>query len=128
VLHGELLGETAAPGETEYVDRIPVTEFGEQPGHDRAEGQHRVRQHRPRRPTHARDVEADHLPPRVQRIDEGLQHLQAGADPVHQQQRRQRAVTRAHADPQRPPADRDAAQRPVPVPPGAHRLPHLSNT
>jgi uncharacterized protein len=65
----------------------PMTELGEQAGHHGGEGRHRVGHHRPGRAPYAGDVEADHLPPWVQRIHEGLQHLQTGADPVHQQQR-----------------------------------------
>ena len=57
-------------------------------GDDRGEGGQDVGDDRPRRAAHARDVEPDHRPPRVQRVDERLQHLQARADAVHQQQRR----------------------------------------
>ena len=43
VLHGEVLGEAAAPGQPEHVDRVVVPEPGQRSGDDRGERRQVVR-------------------------------------------------------------------------------------
>jgi hypothetical protein len=83
----ELLGQLAAPGEAEDVGGL-VAELVEQPAQQPGQGGEPVGPGGQRGAAHAGDVEADHLDRRVERIDERLEDLQAGADTIGQQQRR----------------------------------------
>ena len=60
---------------------------------------------RGRRAADARHVEPDDFPPRIERVDERLEQLQARADAVAQQQRRPARGPLPHRDPQGTAAD-----------------------
>jgi hypothetical protein len=113
---GEVLRDRPAPGDAEHVDLV-VAELGQHARDQRAQPGEPVRAGRLGRPAHTRRVEPDDFNARVQRPDERLEHLQAGADAVDQQQRRpvhsasprENPPGRAHRDPQLPAVDGQAA-------------------
>jgi hypothetical protein len=113
-LHGEMLGEPAAPGDPEDVGAL-IAELVEQAGDERRQRGHVVRDYRGGRAADAGHVEPDDLPLGFERADERLEHFQAGADAVAQQQRRPLRVPPSHSDPQVPAADREGAHGGAPA-------------
>jgi hypothetical protein len=116
---GELLRDAAAPGDAKHID-LAVAELGQHARDQPTQPSEAVGSRRRRRAADARRIEPDHLDGRVNVADERLEHLQAGADAVDQQQRRaargarpaapeQPAPGRPHGNPQLPAADGDAA-------------------
>ena len=87
VEQGEVLSDPATPGDAEHVCLI-VAELGEQARHQPAQAGEAVGQAGQRRAADSRDVETDDLDGGIERVDERLEQLQAGADAVDQQQRR----------------------------------------
>jgi len=65
-----------------------------------------VRQRGDRGAAHAGDVEPDDVDPGIQRIDQRLQHLEAGSDAAAHENRCSGAVPGADVDPQLLVADR----------------------
>ena len=110
VLEGQLLGQTAAPGDAEDVEPV-VAELVEEPPEE-ARQQCEVVGHLGCGGTpDAGYVEPDHLDPRVDLVDERLEQVEAGPDAVAEHQRRPGCGARPHghanvvaqdADPEEP--------------------------
>ena len=119
----ELLRQPASPGDAQDVG-VGVAELVEQAAQERRRGAQVVGDDRGRRAADARHVEPDDGPPRIQRVGERLEQLQAGADTVAQQQRRPASGPFPHRDADGTAADRQdphplgRADRPQPAPPG----------
>ena len=101
---GELLREPASPGDTQHIGLL-IAELVKHTAQQRRRSGQMIREHRRRGPAQARHVEPDDGPLPIQRVDERLQHLQAGAEPVAHQQRLPRRVPLPHRDPQDAAAD-----------------------
>ena len=100
---GELLREPAAPGDAQDIGLL-VAELVEQAGQQRRQRGQVVGDDGGRRTADAGHVEPDDRPPRIERVDERLEQLQARADAVAQQQRRPaRAPSRIETRIARPP-------------------------
>jgi hypothetical protein len=110
-----LLGQPASPGDAQGVEAV-VAEDAEQPAGEPGQCDERVGQRRHRGLANAGRVEPDHLDRRIELVDEGFEQIEAGTDPVAQQQRRPARVgSRPDGDPQPAPADRQHSD-------GTHQL------
>ncbi len=86
-LHGELLGETATPGEPQHVE-VAVPELRHQGADPGGQARDRVGERRRLAAPDPGDVEAHEPAVGVEPVHERLQRLEADPDPVAQQQRR----------------------------------------
>ena len=93
LLERKLLRERAAPRDAQHVHLL-VSQLIEQPGAQPRQRRRTVRQARRGRAADARHVEDDHLGT-VERVEKGLDQLDAGADSVEEKQRRRAPSGRA---------------------------------
>ena len=84
---GEMLRQGASPGDAQDIGLL-VAELVEQVTHQRRQCGQVVRNYRWLGPADARHVEPDDFSLGVERVDERLQQLEAGADAIAQHQRR----------------------------------------
>src|SRR5262249_42836194 len=98
MLMGELLRDPSAPRNTCDIYQ-PVPELSDKASGEPCECRRPVRQGWKRRAPDAGHVEGDRFGS-VERINEGLDQLDVGTDPIEQQQRRTRLVAGTNADPQ----------------------------
>jgi len=96
-----MLRQGASPGDTQDIGLL-VAELVEQVTHQGRQCGQVVRNYRRLGPADARHVEPDDFSLGVERVDERLQQLEAGADAVAQHKWRPLAVPASHRDPQAP--------------------------